>query len=234
MDIVSKTKEDYNKIAEFFAKTRSDERELLQFSALLQSGQRILDWGCGNGRLIHLLKDRNIKYVGVDQSEEMIRLAQEEFKTECAEGWVSFQVVPGLPPWPLADKSFDGIFSVASFHHLPTKQQRFAVLKEMARVLKPGGFLVMMTWNLKSDWAAEQQQKGVWQEADEPDAYWIPWKSADGTVLAERYYCHLEPDDIEDAIARSGLQTTACYWSSESKETQRSDGKNLVCIARKM
>lgn len=234
MDIISKTKEDYNKIAEFFAKTRADERELLQFSALLKPGQKILDWGCGNGRLIHLLKERSIQYLGVDQSEEMIKLAEEEFKSECSQGWVSFKVVPGLPPWPIADKSFDGIFAIASFHHLPTKHQRFSVLKEMARVLKDGGFLVMMTWNLMSDWAVELQKKGVWQEADDPGAYWIPWKSSDGTVLAERYYCHLEPGEIEEAVIRSGLQVTACYWSSESKETERREGKNLVCIARKM
>ena len=234
MDIVSKTKEDYNKIAEFFAKTRADERELLQFSALLKSGQRILDWGCGNGRLIHLLKDRSIHYIGVDQSEEMIRLAEQEFKKECVEGWVSFQVIPGLPPWPLKDRQFDGIFSIASFHHLPTKQQRYAVVKEMARVLKDDGFLVLTTWNLMSDWALEHRTKGVWQEADEPGAYWIPWKSQDGTVLAERFYCHLEPADLEDAVVRAGLQVTACYWSSESKESNRQEGKNLVCIARKM
>lgn len=234
MDIVSKTKEDYNKIAEFFAKTRADERELLQFSALLKPGQQILDWGCGNGRLIHLLKDRSIRYTGVDQSEEMIRLAEREFKTECAEGWVSFEVIPGLPPWPLKDRQFDGIFSIASFHHLPTKQQRYAVIKEMARVLKDNCFLVLTTWNLMSDWALEHRKKGVWQEADEPGAYWIPWKSQDGTVLAERFYCHLEPEDLEEAVVRAGLQVTACYWSSESKESNRQEGKNLVCIARKM
>lgn len=234
MDIISKTKEDYNKIAEFFAKTRSDERELLQFSALLKAGQRVLDWGCGNGRLIHLLKERGIQYVGIDQSEEMIRMAEEEFKAECSQGWASFKVVPGLPPWPLVDNSFDGVFAVASLHHLQTRQQRAAVLKEMARVLKSGGYLVVTTWNLTSDWAAEHKAKGVWQEADESGAYWIPWKSADGAVLAERYYRHLEPDDVEDAVTQAGLQMTACYWSSESKETDRREGKNLVCIARKM
>lgn len=234
MDIISHTKDDYNKIAEFFAKSRSDERELLQFSALLTSGQHVLDWGCGNGRLIRLLRERGIRYTGVDQSEEMIRIASEEFQAERAAGWVSFQVIPGLPPWPFPSATFDGIFAIASFHHLPTKQQRLAVVKEMARLLKDGGYVVLMTWNLMSDWANEHKALGIWQAADEAGAYWIPWKSSDGTILAERYYHHLEPNDVEEALLNAGLQLTACYWSSESRETVQHEGKNLVCIARKI
>ncbi len=233
MDIVAKTKDDYNKIAEFFAKTRSDERELAQFSALLKPGQNVLDWGCGNGRLTKLLRNRHVRYTGVDQSEEMIRLAQQECASECAEGWVNFQVIPGLPPWPLEERKFDGIFAIASLHHLPSKLQRYAVFKEMMRVLKDDGYVVITTWNLMSDWAEENRSKGLWQAAEEPGAFWIPWRSPDGTVLAERYYCHLEPHDIEETVERVGMQLTACYWSSDSKESDRKTGKNLVCIARK-
>lgn len=230
MDIVQKTKEDYNKIAGLYAKTRVNERELAYFGSFITSGQRILDWGCGNGRLIHLLKDKNVQYVGVDQSEEMIRVARVEFALELGKGWADFKTVPGLPPWPFVDASFDSVFMVASLLHLPDEQSRLAVLKEAYRLLKPKGLLVITTWNLTSQWATAEKVK--WQQLNEHD-YLIPWKTPQGESLVERFYHHFEPEELTNLVVQAGFKVQEWSWMDGVLKSDRSGGKNLVVLANR-
>ena len=43
---------------------------------------------------------------------------------------------------------FDKIYSIAVFHHIPSKEFRRRFLEETRRVLKPGGLLILTCWNL--------------------------------------------------------------------------------------
>ena len=79
--IISKTREDYNLIAKHFSNTRYDVwLELKQFEKYVKPGQKVLDWGCGNGRLLLMLREKGIKYFGLDQSDELIKIAKEKYK----------------------------------------------------------------------------------------------------------------------------------------------------------
>jgi SAM-dependent methyltransferase len=230
MDIVQKTKEDYNKIAGLYAKTRVNERELAYFAPFIKSEQCILDWGCGNGRLIHLLKDKNVQYVGVDQSEAMIRAAEAEFAPEIAQGWASFQTIAGLPPWPFAGASFDVVFMIASLLHMPDESSRLVVLEEARRLLKPEGMLVITTWNLTSAWATAEKVK--WQQLNEQD-FLIPWKTPQGESLVERFYHHFEPEELVDLVAKAGFKVQEWCWMDGVLKSDRLGGKNLVVLARR-
>jgi len=42
----------------------------------IEPGQKVLDLGCGNGRLLNALKDKKIDYIGVDNSEKLLLEAQ--------------------------------------------------------------------------------------------------------------------------------------------------------------
>ena len=90
MDIIQKTRDDYNKIAKFFAKTRNHTGELVKFKPLIKDGQYILDWGCGNGRLLYLLEKSDVKYFGVDQSIQQIKLAKKIFPKLSKKGIAKF------------------------------------------------------------------------------------------------------------------------------------------------
>jgi ubiquinone/menaquinone biosynthesis C-methylase UbiE len=69
-EIIHKTREDYNRIAKYFDSTRNNVGELEIFKKFVKNGQNILDWGCGNGRLVYLLKDKKVNYFGTDQSNK--------------------------------------------------------------------------------------------------------------------------------------------------------------------
>jgi 2-polyprenyl-3-methyl-5-hydroxy-6-metoxy-1,4-benzoquinol methylase len=156
--IIAKTREDYNRIASLYAKTRNAARELEQFSDLIQKGQKILDWGCGNGRLVHLLKNRGVEYYGTDQSMEMIKVAKEEFASEVKEGWVHFECSENAEP-EFSENFFDLVFAIASVHHLPDPESRLEFFKKVFYELKKDGLFVLTNWNLESAWAQENLKR---------------------------------------------------------------------------
>jgi ubiquinone/menaquinone biosynthesis C-methylase UbiE len=101
--------------------------------------KRVLDVGCGTGRTLMQLGSAHPehKYFGVDLSPYYIDRARELL----ARRDVSL-LVDNAESLPLKDASFDAVLSVFLFHELPTRARR-NVLREMRRVLSPGGLLVL-------------------------------------------------------------------------------------------
>ncbi|MGH2688501.1 MAG: class I SAM-dependent methyltransferase [Actinomycetota bacterium] len=110
------------------------------------AGLRVLDVGCGPGLYTAELVARGAGFVhGIDVSPEMIRLA-----TEAVQGPVEFRVHDLEKPFHwLADGSFDAAVMALVIHHL---DDRVAALREIARVLRPGGRLVVSTHHPTGDW----------------------------------------------------------------------------------
>jgi SAM-dependent methyltransferase len=104
------------------------------------SCRRILDFGCGWGRIIRFfLKDvATDKLVGVDHSEEAVRICKETNR------WCYFMLTEPYPPTPLGPDSFDLIYLYSVFSHLP-EEMHWALLKEFHRLLAPGGMLIATT-----------------------------------------------------------------------------------------
>lgn len=97
-------------------------------------GGNLLDLGCGNGNLLLQLVKDGFVLTGVDFSEAMIEQAKQRL-----DGYAELVVADaGNLPFP-AD-TFDVLVCNASFHHYPDPE---AALKEMYRVLRPGGTLLI-------------------------------------------------------------------------------------------
>lgn len=134
----------YDLISDKFSVTRSFFWRDLEFlKDYVMQGDQVLDFGCGNGRLLAFLKDKFISYKGVDVSEKLIRLAKERYPNEAG----NFLKIGSDATLPFYDNSFNKIFSIAVFHHFPPEYAE-NVAKELYRVLSPGGKLVVTVWNL--------------------------------------------------------------------------------------
>lgn len=96
-----------------------------------QAGERILDLGCGTGHLAFKIAQTGAHVVGLDNSPDMIRLAQENYPT--------LEFAPGEGAAFHFETPFDAIFSNAALHWMPQADE---VARCMARALKPGGRLV--------------------------------------------------------------------------------------------
>ena len=101
--------------------------------------KRVLDVGAGTGRTLAQLAAAHPeqKYFGVDLSPYYVDRAR-----ELLAGRDVSLLVDNAEALPLKDASFDAVVSVFLFHELPTRARR-NVLREMRRVLAPGGLLVI-------------------------------------------------------------------------------------------
>lgn len=243
MDIIKKTRDDYNRIAPHFSATRVEARELRQFIPFIAPGQRILDWGCGNGRLVYILQNKGVEYIGTDQSAGLLEQAEELFQKEIKEGWVKFICTdPTVETRFIASSSqrsskevkfpenyFDLIFMIASFHHLPDEASRLELLQKVFKELKQDGKLIITVWNLESDWAKEKLQSG-YKKMGEYD-YLVPWKTKEGEVLVERYYHHFTKDELEKLMREAGFNIEEMYFESKGEKVLEKEGRNLVVVA---
>lgn len=101
---------------------------------------RVLDVGCGTGTLAALVRTLHpgAKVVGIDADEEILEIARR--KAEGVEFRRAF-----ADALPFKDGTFDAVLSSLMFHHLPTPVKKGA-LREILRVLRPGGVFLLADW----------------------------------------------------------------------------------------
>ena len=118
--------------------------------ACIQPGDAVLDVGCGTGTLAMEVARRigtTGRVVGVDPGTEQIARARAKAAQRNAP--VEFQIGV-IEQLPFPDQSFDVVFSTLMMHHLPAPLKRQG-LAEIARMLKPGGCLVITDFMRKQD-----------------------------------------------------------------------------------
>ncbi|MEZ5977443.1 MAG: class I SAM-dependent methyltransferase [Planctomycetota bacterium] len=103
---------------------------------------RILEWGCGPGRLIrHMgeaLAPRRVELVGSDYNEQSIAWCRANLQG------IDFRVNGLMPPLNAEEGSFDAVYNFSVFTHL-SEDAQLAWARELFRVLRPGGVLVCTT-----------------------------------------------------------------------------------------
>jgi ubiquinone/menaquinone biosynthesis C-methylase UbiE len=101
---------------------------------------RLLDVACGTGRTLHQLAVAHpaLRLYGVDLSPAYVRLARRRL-ADVAEVALAVENAEALP---FADGAFDVVTSVYLFHELPRNTRR-AIAREMLRVVRPGGLIVV-------------------------------------------------------------------------------------------
>jgi ubiquinone/menaquinone biosynthesis C-methylase UbiE len=108
----------------------------------IQPGMRVLDLGCGDGTTAIPQAKRGADVLGVDIAANLVAAGKQRAKAEGLAN-IQFQEGDASDLQGLPDASFDMVVSIfgAMFAHKP-----FDVAREMVRVTKPGGRIVMGNW----------------------------------------------------------------------------------------
>lgn len=105
------------------------------FIAAVGAGARVLDAGCGAGRMSRYLADRGLVVHGVDLSPAMVAVAARQHPD------LTF-AVGSIADLPYADHAFDGVLLWYSTIHTPPEGQP-RLYSDASRVMRPGGHLLV-------------------------------------------------------------------------------------------
>lgn len=119
-------------------------KQALIAQANVQPSMKVLDFGCGTLTLSLLLRTQNSNtaLTAVDVDDAVLKIAR--YKNETANAGIAVIKYDGTK-LPFPDNSFDRVLSSLVFHHL-TRGQKANALREIHRVLKPGGELHIADW----------------------------------------------------------------------------------------
>ena len=219
----------YDKISEHFSQTRYKPWPLVsEFLNSLEKNSMVLDVGCGNGK--YLSENKNLVMWGTDRSGNLLSIAKEKnINAQC--------FIADSLKLPIKSESFDAAISIAVIHHFSNELLRIQALKEIFRVIKKNGKVLIYVW------AMEQKEK-KFKEQDN----FVPWHlqkkyeneskvetlengpniTEDKNInckVYQRYYHVFIKGELEDIINKTGdnVEIIKSYF----------DHANWCCIVQK-
>jgi ubiquinone/menaquinone biosynthesis C-methylase UbiE len=157
----------------------------------------ILDAGCGTGSYSQALLDHVGQVEAVDMNEGMLSVAHDKLATACAAGRIAFHKST-IDSLPVDDASVDGVMLNQVLHHIPDDARAgypayTRIFSEFARVLKPGGVLVVNTCS------HAQLREGWW------------FYHLLGTAVDAVCAMHIPLDQLNEVLTACGFQIGGHY-----------------------
>lgn len=218
------SEKEYDEYASEFSNSRQFFWDELKFlKEYVNSGNSVLDIGCGNGRLSDLFKNEDIDYTGVDFSKQLITIAKKE------RGKNGTFVQATALDLPFKDSSFDKVFSIAVLHHIPSKEKRDRFISEAHRVLKPNGICVLTVWNtFQSRFIKTHVEHSLKKVLGRSNLDFGDMIIPFGKQKRQRYIHSFTKTGLRRLFEKSGFSNI-----SVQKVKRKSGQSNLVIIAQK-
>ena len=206
-------KRNYEEIADDFNETRKKYLwpELIKLAKPVKDGDKILDVGCGNGRLIEAFKSKNIYYLGIDSNKKLIDYAKPKYVNN------RFIIGDILELDKILENNFNYVFCIAVFHHIPGRDLRIMALKQLKDKISGDGKIIIAVWNL---WSQARFRKLILKFAlvkllgrnslDFGDIL-FDWKDSAGQRVDQRYYHAFRKKGLKAIIKKAGLKIEKIY-----------------------
>ena len=164
-----------------FEKKPYDRQVVASFAAGLSAGASVCDAGCGPcGHVTRLLANVGLDAVGVDISPKCVELARKE------QPLLRFELMD-MASMAFPDGAFQGLFCYYALHY-QSKLSLGGVIREFARVLSPGGRLLIVV--------KEGASEG-----------WIDDPMGSGLRI---FWCDFAPEELQALVAGNGFEVSGC------------------------
>ncbi len=171
----------YNNIASDFSKTRYKAwPAVANFIDQISIDSINADIGCGNGK--NILYRKELKFKGIDITSEFVKICNSR-KLDVVEG--------NILNIPFESNYYDNTICIAVLHHLKTKEERINGIKELLRITKSGGKIMIYIWAFEQPIESKRQFK----TQDEM----VYFKNRDGSIYY-RYYHLYKENELEEEI----------------------------------
>ena len=225
--LLEKTKKDYDLTVNDYTRSRSFiPEDIISLTDYAVSGDRILDSGCASGRLYETFVQKKVDYFGADLSGKMIERAIANHPAG------RFQAADSRF-LPFTENYFDKVYSISVIHNIPSEKFRQEYLRELKRVLKPDGLLILRVWDF---WKRKAMPRLFFQAlakkifgkegADLFDVF-VPWKNSAGQTATERYFHCFTKRELKKTIKKAGFKIEKIWRAGQDPRT------NIYLIARK-
>jgi ubiquinone/menaquinone biosynthesis C-methylase UbiE len=173
--------------------------ELIKVAAL-EAGERVLDVGCGTGVVTRLAAEKTGTQVhGLDPNPGMLAVAQSVAQAEMSIAWHQ----ASAEKIPLPDESFDVVLCQMALQFVPDKA---SAVREMYRVLVPGGRLVLNTpGHMPAFFSA---MEGALSKHLSPEA---------GTFLKAVFSLH-DPNEVQELLTAGGFRDASVRMATVPQE----------------
>jgi SAM-dependent methyltransferase len=206
---------DFN--AEDWDRARRSSWGEFEFARQLLDFKKILDAGCGNGRLNFWFAKNNFAgdYLGVDSSKNLIALARKNFPDRKFE-------IQDLLELQKPDCA-DAVFCVAVLHHLHSFAEQKKVVQNLFQGLCPGGRIFLTVWNLWQPrfWRFHLAQKFSRNLK-------IPFAQK-----GSRQVHAFRKNELKKILATAGFKNIKIFYARHSKKSNFLRGRNLIVLAEK-
>ncbi len=187
----------------------------------------ILDMGCGNGNLMQVLHENNFMgmYAGLDFSENLVKESQRTYqnfnnKTVFRASFSVFDLA--LSDWsdfPVR-VDWDVICAFAVFHHIPGKERRSEIFRQIHSMLKPGSELIFSVWQPQNSQRLVKrfltwEQVGLRESDMEEGDTLLDWKAEQfcANTVGFRYVHIFHQDELTELAEQTGFSIKTSFYS---------------------
>ncbi len=200
---------EFNRIAtryDFATSMSQGYQKDLHTSALrmnLKGNEHVLDLCCGTGKstlaCLNVLPEG--KVTGVDNSEEMLAVAEKKFSKEIASGKTAFFRKDAMS-LDFSENSFDAIFMAYGLRNMPDYD---TCIKGLYRILKPGGILCIHDYSLADNWYARPYWKILGYGFIIPISTLLTGSSTIFNYLIKSVLNFLTPGQVKELLEKNGF-----------------------------
>ncbi len=211
--------------ADFARRRATPQPGSLRLLERISSGTRVLEIGCGDGKVAHtLLAHTNVAaYLGLDLDPDLLARARNNLAANLnsPSGMERFSFVQAdltSPNWAraLPPEAWDWILAFSVFHHLPGFEARAQLLRTLTDRLAAGGACAMSNWQFTR--SARLMRRSVpWSELHltpaevEVNDFLLAWERSGRRGL--RYVHLLDADEARRLAHAAGLKVTEVFQS---------------------